>query len=87
MKKQCVLLSGLTIFVFALLVIGPQAYADDTSDLIRSAQIHRIQIEAQLGIVEPPITNVPDDVEFNSALSDHYEQVLIMSDMIDKGIR
>jgi len=92
MKKQYFWLSSLTIFVAALLVLGPHAYADDTSHF--NAQIQAVpsvdqlesQFESQLTTRQetygrPKATSYYDD------LVDHYEQDQIMSDFIDKGIR
>ena len=86
MRKDYLLHCLLSVFVVTLLVIGPYVYADENSALIQTVQDYRVQIEAQLGLTEPLIKDVPNDAEYGGALADHYERTLIMKDEIDKAI-
>jgi hypothetical protein len=89
MIKQYLLFRSLTIFVAALLVLGSYAYADTTSQfnhMIKSIHAHRVQMELKLGL-SPQWNTYPHATSYYDDLGDHYEQVLLMSDFIDKGIR
>jgi hypothetical protein len=89
MKRHYSLMSSFAILAVLALVIGPRAYAQDAGQfdqLIQETHNHRAQIAAQLGL------NLQADTfqhatSYYDDLVDHYEQVLIMSDFIDKGIR
>ena len=79
----------LTILVVTLLVLGPHAYADDAgqfNQMIQAVHAHRAQMEAQLGL-DPQADTYPHATSYYDDKVAHYEQVLIMSDFIDKGIR
>jgi hypothetical protein len=89
MKKQCSRFSRLAVFVVTLLLFGSRAYADDTSQFNHFIQLihtHRAQMEAQLGL-DPQADPYPQATSYYDDKEAHYEQVLIMSDFIDKGIR
>jgi len=89
MKKQYSWFSSLIVFVVALLILGSYAYADDAGQFngwIQSIRSHRAQMEAQLGI-DPSTDPYPEPTSYYDDKEAHYEQVLIMSDFIDKGIR
>lgn len=85
MKIQYLWLGGLTALVFAILVLGPQAYADDVSPLIQSIRAHRAQMEAQLGI-DPKLDTYPRPTCYYDDLVDHYETVQLVRDDIDRGL-
>jgi hypothetical protein len=89
MKKRYLLISSFVVLLVTVLFIGPQAYADDAgqfNQMIQELHNHRAQVEMQLGL-DPQAYIVPHASSYYDDLADHYEQVLIMSDFIDKGIR
>jgi len=86
MLKQHSILCYLVILV--VLLLGSTVYADETSQfnpMIQQMHAHRAQVEAQLGL-DPQYYRLPRATSYYDDLVDHYEQVLIMSDFIDKGI-
>ena len=89
MNRQISLLSKLAFLVVFLVFLGSSAYADDISRLMAGNQAvrdDRARVEDQLGI-DPQLNIFPQATSYYDDLEDHYENVLIMSDFIDKGIR
>jgi len=89
MKKHYSVIGGFAIFAVMVLFGGPQAYAQDANQfnqLVQEVHMNRAQLEAQLGL-DPNADIYPHATCYYDDLEDHYEQVLIMSDFIDKGIR
>jgi hypothetical protein len=89
MKIQYLFLRCLTIFMIVAVLTGPRVYADDTRQFnrqIKSLHTDRHKMELRLHIDQAKDT-YPRATSYYDDLVDHYEQTLIMSDFIDKGIR
>ena len=75
--------------ISTLFFISPKAYADDAAQFDRQIQAwhaSRAKVETQLGL-DPQFVRIPEPTCYYDDLEAHYEQVLIMSDFIDQGIR
>jgi len=87
--KKYIWLFGLTILVLAAVNFGSQAYADDTNGTQTQAvpSVHQIeaQFEYQLSTRQEPYGQ-PKATSNYDDLEDHYEQVQLVRDDIDRGI-
>jgi len=89
MKRPFLLFSYIVFFILISFVVGSRAYADDTSQFnaqIRAVHVNRALTEAQLGL-DPQFNRIPQATCYYDDLADHDEQVFMMSDFIDQGIR
>jgi len=89
MKKLCSLTVRSAILAFMVLVFGLQAYANEASQFnqfVLELHKHRAKMELKLGL-DPEASVYPHATSYYDDKVDHYEQVLIMSDFIDQGIR